>query len=151
MGRSFRPSSLVTAPASELLAELTPIMQRVVAESPKMLRRVDRGGGHAARGAVRESAFDLLVLLAGVFALVVIACANLANLTLAQVMSHRAEHALRAALGGSRAAIVRLQLIETLVFDRGRDRGWTAAWRVDAAGAAVARSDDQPRVGGCDD
>ena len=48
-------------------------------------------------------------------ALLLIACANLASLTLAQMMSRRHELAMRAALGGGRGAIVRLQFVETLL------------------------------------
>lgn len=99
----------------QLLAELAPAMQGVVAEQPKML-----GGWTHDAATLRVAQFgpqrsNLLVLLAGVLALAVIACANLANLTLAQVTSRRSEHALRAALGGGRAAIVRLQVYETLM------------------------------------
>jgi putative ABC transport system permease protein len=103
------------ATVQQLLADIAPVMERVVAESPKML-----GGWSAVATTLRDAQFgqtrsNLIVLLAGVLALVVIACANLANLTLAHVMSRRAEHALRAALGGGRAAIVRLQVMETVI------------------------------------
>jgi predicted permease len=44
-----------------------------------------------------------------------VACANLSNLLLAQAASRRKEFALRLALGASRAALVRMVLAETLV------------------------------------
>ena len=48
-------------------------------------------------------------------ALVLLAAANLANLTLAQMVTRRSELALRAALGGGRGAAIRLQVAETLL------------------------------------
>jgi putative ABC transport system permease protein len=103
------------ATVAQMLAELQPVMQGVVAESPKML-----GGWTPEAATLRDAQFgtqrsNLLTLLAGVLALVLIASANLANLTLAHVASRRSEFALRAALGGGRTAIVRLQVIETLL------------------------------------
>jgi predicted permease len=44
-----------------------------------------------------------------------VACANLSNLLLAQAASRRKEFALRLSLGASRAALVRMVLVETLV------------------------------------
>src|SRR6185503_7853762 len=44
-----------------------------------------------------------------------IACANMANLTLAQIIGRRSEIALRTALGAGHAAVIRLQVIETLM------------------------------------
>ena len=99
----------------QLRAELHPAMQAVVQELPNILT-----GWTALATTLRDAQFgqrrtSLLALLGGMLALVLIACANLANLTLAQIMSRRAEIALRTALGGGRAAIVRLQLCETLL------------------------------------
>lgn len=55
----------------------------------------------------------LLILAAAVMALLLIACTNVANLTLCRVLDRRGEFALRASLGASRASIVREQLAET--------------------------------------
>jgi putative ABC transport system permease protein len=99
----------------QLHAEVAAAMQLVRAENPK----VWTGWSSIATG-LRDAQFRLqrasvLALLGGVMALVLIACANLANLTLAQIMSKRPETAMRAALGGGRSALVRLQLIETVL------------------------------------
>ena len=88
-------------------------MQPVIAESPATLT-----GWSARATSLREAQFgsqrtSLLALIGAIAALALIACANLANLTMAHAASRRAEWALRAALGGGRAAILRLQMAET--------------------------------------
>jgi putative ABC transport system permease protein len=106
----LRPGATV----DQLRGELAPAMRGVIAEIPKVMT------GWSALGAgLRDAQFrlqrpSLLALLGGVAALALIACANLANLTLARMIARRPELALRAALGGGRAALVRLTLIETL-------------------------------------
>jgi putative ABC transport system permease protein len=90
-------------------------MQAVVAENATAFT-----GWSSVVVGLRDAQFRLqrpsiLALGGGVAALLLIACANLANLTLAQIVARRPQLALRAALGGGRAAIVRLQLLETIV------------------------------------
>ncbi len=103
------------ATLKQLASELRPALDAVIPEAPTMLQ-----GWRPDAAMIRDAQFgqqrpNLFALVAAVLALAAITCANLANLTLAHVLSRRSEHALRAALGGGRAAIVRLQLLETFL------------------------------------
>lgn len=57
----------------------------------------------------------LLLLLGTAFLVLIIACANLANLTLTRVLRRDHELAIRVSLGGSRAALRRALLVESLL------------------------------------
>jgi putative ABC transport system permease protein len=57
----------------------------------------------------------LLVLLGAVVFVLLIACANVANLVLGKILGRKKEIAIRMALGGSRAAILRQVVAETMI------------------------------------
>lgn len=103
------------ATPAQLEAEFAATMETVIAEAPTSWT------GWAVRVAgVRDAQFRLirpsvLALTGAMLVLLLLACANLANLTLAQVATRRPEMAVRAALGSGRGGLVRLQVAETLL------------------------------------
>ena len=114
-------------------SELSGIAARIDAANP-------RNGTH---GIVIRRFQDVLVknyrpalvaLLGAVAAVLLIACANIANLLLARGTSRRREIAIRTALGASRPRIVRQLLIESLALAAAGGAAGTvvALWGVDA-------------------
>jgi putative ABC transport system permease protein len=116
-------------------AELSEIAARVNAANPQ--------DGRSARGViirpfqamlVRNYRLALVVLFCAVAAVLLIACANIANLLLARGTARGREIAVRTALGASRAQILRQLLSESIVLAALGGVGGTllALWGVDA-------------------
>lgn len=108
----LRPG-ITAAQAESELAALFPAIQD---ELPAILKRSWRNGVldlRVARYGSQENA--VLMLVAAVVGLALLAIANLANLTLADVMFRRSDFAVRAALGASRREIAAPEIMQALL------------------------------------
>ncbi|HXI23961.1 MAG TPA: ABC transporter permease [Pyrinomonadaceae bacterium] len=104
---------------------------------------------------VGDIGLALYVLLGAVGFVLLIACANLANLTLARVGARQKEIALRTALGASRLRIVRQLLIESVMLAIGGGvvglllAFWAVRWVVSLSADTIPRAREisiDPRV-----
>jgi putative ABC transport system permease protein len=117
----------------EAATEIATINQRFTSDFPGVYRTASSGFQATAldvRSALTEGARDLLLILLGITGLVLlIACANVANLTLARMLGRDRELALRTALGAGRGRLVRQLLTEsTLLATLGGVVGVLFAW-----------------------
>jgi predicted permease len=124
MGR-LKPGASVQA----LPARLTPVLQRWLRDEDevpaelkpqieptipqKFIRLAPAGGGVTSLREDYGASLRILLMVCG--ALLLIACANIANLLLARGAARRAQTAVRLALGASRTRLVRQQLTEAVL------------------------------------
>jgi predicted permease len=109
-------------PAAQASAEVRAVSERFARESPRFY---PAGNGFTAttldvRNEMARNARSLLLMLLGATALVLlIACADVANLVLARVLRRRRELDLRASLGASRGRVARQLLTESAILALG--------------------------------
>ena len=127
-------------------AEMDIISRQLEAEYPQFNREVRAVVRPLHDVLVQNVRPALLVLLGAVTLVLLIACGNVANLLLARGVGRQKEIAVRSAIGGSRARIVRQLVIESLLLScAGGAAGLiVASWSVSALMALVT---GLPRAG----
>ncbi|MEP6836290.1 MAG: ABC transporter permease, partial [Gemmatimonas sp.] len=96
-------------------SEITTIASRLAVQYPESNKNMSTGVRTLREAMTGTFAAPLLLLQSAAIAVLLIACANLANLTLSRTIGRRREMAVRAALGAGRMRIIRQLATESLV------------------------------------
>lgn len=110
IGRLKPASSLASA-----RAELKVLSQQLANRFPRTNKHVTAAIAPLRDDVVRKVRTSLIVLLAAVGLIVLVACLNVANLTLVRSIARNREIAMRIVLGASRGRVIRTLLTESLV------------------------------------
>jgi putative ABC transport system permease protein len=128
-------------------AQLTSISERLAREYPNSNKGRVAAIARLRDDMVREVRLTMYLLLGAVGVVLLIACANMATLLLAKASGRSREIAIRAAVGASRARIVRQLITESLLLAMiSGSAGLMLAWWASGAVVALAPG-DVPRLG----
>jgi putative ABC transport system permease protein len=145
----LRPGASVAQLDAQMAAIVTRLMDRVPARADYMRNSGFTGVAVGMRAQiVGKASASLYLLQAGVLLVLVIACANVANLLLMRATGRQRELAVRATLGASAARLLRQLLVEGAVLSA---VGTIAGLAVAAASSAALRAllaEQMPRTMG---
>ena len=96
-------------------AELKVVSQLLANRFPDSNKRVSAAIAPLREDVIRKVRTSLIILLSAVGLIVLVACLNVANLTLVRSIARSREVAMRIALGASRSRVIRTLLTESLV------------------------------------
>ena len=127
-------------------AEMDVIAAQIVREHPVAAAGIGVEVAPMLADTVAAVRTPLYLLLAAVVAMLLIGCANLANLLLARAVARQRELAVRAALGASRARLIAQSIAELvpLIVAGGAAGVLAAAWAIDAVAPLLPA--DLPRA-----
>lgn len=102
-------------PVSTVKAEFNTIAARLAQHDPKFYRGWEFEVGSLRDQVVGDYKHGLLLVIGAALLVLLITCANVAGLQFVRASTRRREMAIRLALGASRSAIARSQLVESLL------------------------------------